>query len=446
MKRKRMLRTIVIILLGLLGIWLILEIGMRLYVAGPLETDFYSSLPRELVPDRQSKYGVQVSRGSGWIHLGWIADPENETYRIDRFNEDAWVEMGEAQYGSFLIQDASSGTFRVVAYPKDGSQSRVIGEISTSVTESSSLVLVPTIAGDWQPIFKPAIHGYYINDHTIFQDSKGDWRLMGITDKSDGNFDNEVYFASGVSADFPPVNGMKEEDPVADFGELAWAPHVIHDGERYHMFWSPHKLHQMDSEDGISWENHQVTMPAPYHKFFRDPMVLNVAKNQWLLYTTAREGYYSRVDVYQSFNLNEWQYIRPALQSGWGSERNSPFSSMESPFVVDYQGHYYLLLTYNNDSFFWPGILMLFHIWLNPESYNDTLVFHESNPYDFGVYKGVDRSPTLLTRLITHAPEVIYNPDSGRWYITTAGWPWVASLTSGEVAAAPLEWQPLPGE
>jgi len=33
---------------------------------------------------------------------------------------------------------------------------------------------------------------------------------------------------------------------------------------------------------------------------------------------------------------------------------------------------------------------------------------------------------------------------AGSWYITTAGWPWVATLTSGEVAVAALKWEPAP--
>jgi hypothetical protein len=75
------------------------------------------------------------------------------------------------------------------------------------------------------------------------------------------------------------------------------------------------------------------------------------------------------------------------------------------------------------------------------ESYR--LVFHSDNPYDFGVYRGRDNSPTLLTQLETHAPEFVYVPNTKKWYITTAGWPYVASLTSGEVAFAPLEWEPI---
>jgi beta-xylosidase len=239
---------------------------------------------------------------------------------------------------------------------------------------------------------------------------------------------------------------MTETDPVADFDTLAWAPHVIQAESKYHLFWSPHQLHQMESQDGIHWANHRITLPVPYHKFFRDPMVTQVAESQWLLYTTARGAYFSQIDIYQSFDLEHWQYIRTALRSAWGSERNAPFASMESPFVTGYQNHYYLTLTYNNDSFFWNAILLLFHIWLRPHTYNATLVFQATNPYDFGTYRGRRKSPTLLTRLEAHAPEIVHHPTTGQWYITTAGWPWVATLTAGEVACAPLTWRPIQNE
>ncbi|HET9908211.1 MAG TPA: hypothetical protein VFQ23_16285 [Anaerolineales bacterium] len=440
---NRLIKTMLTIVVVILGLWLVLEFGLRWYVESPLTTDFYSSAAREGLLPRQNEAGVRTVSGSNWIHLGWVADPDNETYRIEKFMDGAWNEIGTAEFGSFLISDGG-GQFRVWRVPKNGSQPEILGEVTADFTGSQSPIFVPRIAGEWKTLFRPETSGSYLNDHTIYQDADGNWRLIGITSKTDGDYSQEKYFAVGVSPDFPPANGMTETEPIADFGELAWAPHVIKDGSKYHIFWSPHQLHQMESNDGIVWENHQVTMPAPYHKFFRDAMVLQVAEDQWLLYTTARGNYYSQIDVYQSFDLREWQYIRTALSSGWGSERNSPFSSMESPFVVDYQGHYYLSLTYNNDSFFLPGLLLPLKIWLNPASYNETLIFHSDNPYDFGAYRGGNNSPTLLTRLETHAPELVHNPDTDSWYITTAGWPWVATLTSGEAAVAPLVWDARP--
>jgi hypothetical protein len=236
---------------------------------------------------------------------------------------------------------------------------------------------------------------------------------------------------------------MREDTPVADFGGLAWAPDVLEPDiteNHYMMFWSPHRMPRAVSDNGIVWNDHRIVLSKPYHKFFRDPTIIKVGDGQWLMYTTARGFYFSRIDVYQSFDLEHWQYIGPALTSSFGSERNSPFASMESPAVVLYRQGYYLSFTYNNDSFFWPGILLMFKIWPNPESYNDTLVLYADNPYVFGSYRGRKKTPNVVAQLRAHGPEYIHHPEKGQWFITTAGWPWVASLTSGEVAVARLQW------
>jgi hypothetical protein len=372
---------------GLAGLWLVSELLVRWTLGRRLPADFYGSISRDAARQRQAEHGIRVATGPGWVHLGWIADPDRERYCVEKRVGSQWHPHGRAHLGSYLIRDGG-GVFRVRALARRADDSRILGEVRVEPGAGDAPVFTPRIAGPWRPLFRPQKHGYYVNDHTLYPDRRGDWRLVGITHRSEGSFNEEKYFAVGVSKEFPPSGEMREAEPVADFGELAWAPHVIRHEETYHMFWSPHRLHQMSSRDGITWEDHRITLRAPYHKFFRDPMVFQVADGQWLLYTTARGRYYSRVDLYQSFDLKEWQYIRSALRTGWGSERNSPFASTESPTVVHYRGRYYLASTYNNDSFFWPGLLLLLRRWPKRASYNDTLVFHSGDPYDFGVYRG----------------------------------------------------------
>jgi len=443
-KGNKWLRGCLITAAVILGLWLFLEIGLRIYVEMPLKTDFYSSIPRDMVQQRQKETGVRVVQGPRWVHLGWIADPEKETYRVDILSTGSWQKVGASEYGSCLLRQAG-GSFRVMALSKGSGAERLIGTVDVKEQPASSpLLFKPVIAGKWQTLFRPHQYGYYINDHAIYQDASGQWRLVGITSRTNGDFNAERYFAVGVSDDMPPESGMQESTPVADFGELAWAPDVITENGTYYMFRSPHRLERMTSPDGITWGKPETVIPAPYHKFFRDGMVLKAAEGQWLLYTTARGLFFSQVDRYQSFDLKEWQYTGTALQTGWGSERNSPFASTESPFVMQYKGHYYLSITYNNDTFFWNGLLLPLKIWFDRPSYNDTLVFHADNPYDFGMYNGVGNAPTLSARLTAHAPKYIYVPDKDAWYITTAGWPWITSLTSGEAAIATLKWEPVP--
>lgn len=440
-------KRLLLLIVWAAGIWAVLEAGVRLYAEWPLTTDFYGSIQRQDARGLQEKYGLQVVSGGRWLHLGWIADPEREAYRVELWRDGAWQEIGRATTGSFLVR--APGRYRVLSVAKGAAkaQGRTIGEavFRAGPFGDAPPVFRPQIAGPWRALFRPQKYGTYINDHDIFRDAEGRWRLVGITSLTDGDFAAEKYFAHAVTNRFPPDGEMDELSPLADFGELAWAPEVLtprETGGGYMMFWSPHRMPRMTSADGVTWGQPRVVLGAPAHKFFRDPMILRVGPSQWLLYATARGRYFSRIDLYQSFDLTHWQFIRTALGSGPGSERNSPFASMESPSVIPFQGRYYLAFTYNNDSFFWPGILLMLKIWPGRESYNDTLVLHGDNPYDFGVYRGKARTANLVARLRAHGPEFIHDEENDRWFLTTAGWPWAATLTSGEVALAPLAWVP----
>lgn len=431
-------RRIVTAAAVILGLWLVLEIGLRIYVEYPLPTDFYGSITQDRIGAYQQAYGVRTAAGPGWIHLGWVADPAREHYRIERKISRGWSEIGHTRFGSYLIR-GQGGLFRVTAVTRQ--EEHLLNEVQAQPLAGISPVSVPAIAGPWRTLFRPHTYGNYLNDHTVFRDATGAWRVVGITSATDGDFNAEKYFAVGTSPDFPPREPMREEAPVADFGALAWAPHAVTEQDTYYLFWSPHRLERLTSPDGITWKNPTTVIRAPYHKFFRDAMILKVADGQWLLYTTARGRFFSQVDLYQSFDLTGWQYIGTALRTGLGSERNSPFASTESPFVINYRGHYYLSVTYNNNTTAWNGLLLPFKIWLDRPSYNDTRIFHSDNPYDFGTYRGRKQAPSLLTELKAHAPEYVYVPAHDTWYITTAGWPWIATLTKGEVAVAPLQWR-----
>jgi beta-fructofuranosidase len=423
---------------GIIALLFVLETAVRMIIDLPAKTDFYSSIPRDRIPDFQRTVGLKSASGPGWIHLGWIAHPERETYRVYLENEKGETLLGEARYGTYLVEDVEPGRAYALCVRSDNGSfdARVVVR---SDTRGAGPVYAPRISTSWRPLFRPARAGDYVNDHAIFRDREGLWRLVGITAFGTGDYSKEKYFAHASSRVFPPHKGetMTEEEPVADYGRLAWAPHVVrHD--RYYMWYSPHRAFCAASDDGRVWKEEPALSFLPRNPQFRDPMVVRVADGQWLMYATARDGYYSSVDIYQSFDLRHWQYIRPALGMAYGAERAGAQASTESPFVMRYRDRYYLSFTYNNGSFFWHPLLLTLKIWPGRESYNDTLVMQSPNPYSFGVYRGLKRPSSLVARLRAHAPE--YVQAEGRWYITSAGWPWVATITSGEVAVAELEW------
>ncbi len=428
----------------LAALWLLSEILVRVYLGWSLATDFYGSISRHEVGERQRRCGVQVVAGIGWAHLGWVADPERERYRIEQRHDADWKTVARVRFGSRLVREA--GDYRVWAEPRDGSAARLLGEARAAPRlDEPAPICMPRRAGAWRKLFRPKLAGDYINDHAVYRDAEGRWRLVGITGPGDGDYAREKRFAVGVAEKFPPPREMTEAPPVADFGELAWAPHVIEEAGTYFLFWSPHRLQRLTSSDGREWSERRVVMATPFHRFFRDATVIKVGPGQWLLYATGRGRYFSRVDVYQSFDLEGWQYIGAALRAGWGSERNSIVASTESPQVVEYRDRYYLSLTYNNDSFVWATLLLPLKVWRRRASYNDTLIFHADNPYAFGEYRGRRRAPTLVAQVQAHAAKLVHETEGDCWYITTAGWPWVATLTAGEVAVAPLAWDEVSG-
>lgn len=431
---------------ALAGLWLLCEIIVRVVCDLPVKTDFYGSIPRKSIPALQKRLGIVVNPADTYVHLGWIADPAADRYTVWRRRLDGrFIRLGRTRYGSYLVEHLLPDTeYTLRVSSASGAVEETV--VVRTLEARPHAVYRPVIDGGWRTLFRPSEHGDYLNDHTVYQSADGRWHVAGITAFGTGDYSKERRFAHGVSDGFPFTEGvtMLEQPPLADEGRLAWAPHVIRANGQYFMWYSPHTAYCQTSPDGVTWRERSELAFRPAFPQFRDPMALQVAEGQWLLYATARHGLFSTVDVYQSFDAAHWQFIRSALKTGLGCERAAPQASTESPFVFQYEGRYYLSVTYNNDSFFFDAALLPFKVWRNRESYNDTLVFHSGNPYRFGTYRGRRRPSSLVAALRAHAPE--YVEHDGKWYLTSCGWPWVASVTRGEAAWAPLRFERVNGK
>jgi len=429
------------IVLIIILLWLFSEVFIRLIAQKGLAADFYGSISENEVQESQDRNGIKISRGNGWIHLGWVADTKREIYKVEIQNGENWETLAIEKFGSHLYH-GSGGEFRIVKINKQSHAHQLMGIVNVITSFETHDNFRPFINNGWHLLYKPEINGDYVNDHTIYQDKSGKWVIMGITSTGQGDYRNEKYFTSATSDEMPPNNMMVEDERIAEIGKLAWAPHVILHDDQFNLFWSPYQLHRLTSNDGRNWSNYELVIKKPFHKFFRDAFIYKISGDQFLLYATSKGFFFSRIDLYQSFDLLHWQYIRPAIKSLWGSERNFVSGSMESPKLIKYRDGYYLSTTYNNGSTFLSALLLQLHIFLNKKSYNDTMVFHSSNPYDFGTYHGRNRSNNLVARLSAHAPNYL-NLD-GKWYITTCGWPFASTLTSGEVAITRMDWEKIP--
>jgi beta-fructofuranosidase len=292
-------------------------------------------------------------------------------------------------------------------------------------------VYKPVISGDWQLLFRPQKTGCYVNDHTLLRAHDGLWHLFGITrDRSEIRPDHERYFAHGAGPSLLSQTGLEEKEPACDFGLRAWAPALVRAHDRYYMFYGPDSLHLAVSDELYEWRKTEVNqLGCPIDGCIRDPMLLQTGPDSWLLYATALHAGYGQVSVFISNDLINWRFVQFALRTSGKAPLNPAWGATESPFVVLYQGWYYLLVTYTDSEM---------------DSYHNTLVFHSLNPFDFGEYTGDNADDVVMARLHAHAPELVHDVDQDAWYITTCGWRGRNTPIEGAVAIAPLRWESVP--
>lgn len=263
----------------------------------------------------------------------------------------------------------------------------------------------------WKTAFRPRQLGQYVNDHTLFRDKDGRYRLLGITSAT-GSHSGEKYFieavADSIDGPYRETRKLFTEEPNRGF---KYAPHVVRDGSVWHLFFAPGTIHHYTSTDGIEWVRAKPAVRPTLRRFFpalRDPMVFR-DRGRWLMYLTDA---HNRISVYESKDLYDWEYRGAALTVGSGYPR-SLNSSCESPFVFEKDGTYYLATTVV------PGRLSGAAHW---RSYNHTVVLASKDPLQFGVLStGPEGTARVVDTLDTHAPELVRDEHDDLW-VTSAGW------------------------
>ncbi|QIS11910.1 family 43 glycosylhydrolase [Nocardia arthritidis] len=277
-------------------------------------------------------------------------------------------------------------------------------------------------AGDFVKIYDPSIgrdQQWYINDHTLIQDTAGNWHLFGITHTEPADPDNEIEFAHATApallGPWTTLDPALTVDP--DYGEThLWAPHVIASGGTYFMFYAGGGPDHTDAEINLATSTDLCQWTRiPDGPLFRDgydardPMVLQVGE-KWVMYycaTAAPENGNHVVAYRVSSDLLHWSdrqfaFIDPTCGTFGGNT--------ESPFVVRQGGWWYLFIGPRPD-------------------YVGTDVFRSDNPYRF-------RIGDKVGHIAAHAAEVVRDGDD--WWITHAGW------GQGGVYIAPLTFPNSP--
>jgi len=290
---------------------------------------------------------------------------------------------------------------------------------------------VPRIAGEWVRLFHPAegVHGRpapgYTNDHTLVRDEAGRWHAFGIVGwlpVDPWGVERQFFHVVGDS----PLHAGWTERPYALTADRArgerylWAPYVIQEGERYHMFYAAGSLEE-DAAKRLSFTklcaaasaDLETWARAPHNPLFygpgvaRDPHVLRVGDRFLLYYTRTFDEVDTRscVAVRESPDLRHWSPARIAHVQ----PKRSPWAGdAESPTVLAVEGRFYLFVC------------------LALSGYRRTKVYWSHDPFFFPIENEV-------AELETHAAEVLDLGD-GEWAVTDTGW------DRDGLYAAPLVW------
>jgi hypothetical protein len=250
---------------------------------------------------------------------------------------------------------------------------------------------------------------YYINDHCFIRDGSGTWHLFGITDTEPPHSGGEQTFAHATA---PTLNGPWTRQPdaltaSAAYGETyLWAPHVVQSGGVYYMFYAGGgsdstntAINLATSTDLFNWTRRPQGPLFRDGNLARDPMVVRVG-TQWVMYYTATDpvsGGTNLVAYRTSSDLVNWS-SRYVAFAGPATSGMGP--TTESPFVVPYNGAWYLF----------TGPRGTVDAANNPGA----TVYRSTDPFHFNE---TDR----VGHLRAHAPEIVQDTD-GAWYVSHAGW------------------------
>ncbi|MFC2124422.1 hypothetical protein ACFLU5_06390 [Bacteroidota bacterium] len=239
----------------------------------------------------------------------------------------------------------------------------------------------------------------HIVDHGFIQANNGKWQLWAcMRGTSVGRI---LYGWEGESL----TSGSWESLGVVSRADSTWgekinpetiqAPFFMKSDSAYLCFYNSSGIRLMTSQDGIEYKriplknNNNIL----YKEGGRDVMVY-YEYGTFYAYSTvstvARDGWkYGYVILRTSKDLIRWSDY--TIVSAGGVAGNGPISS-ESPFVIKYQGYYYLFRA--------SSITAL------------TYVYRSDNPYHFGV----NDDSKLIASLPLKAVEIIQH--SGQWYIS----------------------------
>lgn len=283
---------------------------------------------------------------------------------------------------------------------------------------------IPVITGPYREIIPAKDPGveedWFTNDHCFFQEENGTWHCFAINNPYFEDF--AVLYREHpylLHATAPDLHGpwKRESFALDDSGghRFVGASFVVQQSGTYKMLvagmWGDVKaLEIAQSDDLYTWHRDRQQVITNQPPRTRDPCILwDEASNEWWIYLCSVDRPRSLITRCRTKDFVSFSEPEIVLELA----DDCPHGSLESPFVVSYDGKWYLFFT--NTMF----------------GYHETVVIVSETPNQF-------RWEDQLTTLYAHAPEIIQH--DGRWFITTCG-PEVRKTNSkAGIQIAPLSW------
>lgn len=270
--------------------------------------------------------------------------------------------------------------------------------------ETDKRVEIPWVKGAFRHVLDPPgmksdpeKRLWYINDHCFFVEDNGTIHWFGITNPYP---EGTRYYGEGTHQHIGHATaqhpfGPWQEQPHALSTEGSetniGACYVVKSEDCYVMIYGYNTGFCIaTSQDLHTWQEREEVDRIILGPGTRDPCVLSMQGETCLLYAAAGNDGVGAVALARSKNLMQWEKLEPALIS----DVKGRWGPLESPFVYERNGLYYLLLNHSH------------------HQYEETLVFVSISPYKF-------EWDTPLCTLFSHAAEVF--EWHGKTYISHCG-------------------------
>ncbi len=273
-------------------------------------------------------------------------------------------------------------------------------------TTSTLNAETPQLVGDWWTVAgNPDLQHLGSEkqqpvDFGIWQAADGTWQLWSCIRHTQEPGKTRLFYRwESNSRDITQPNwqprgiAMRADPQVGETAGGLQAPHVVREGDRWHMFYGDwqHICHAT-SQDGKNFQRvlqglGKVTalFDEQPHANTRDPMLLRIGETWHCYYTAMLDGRGS-VFCRSSSDFVHWSESR---EVAFGGRAGRQWWHAECPHVVERNGQYYLFRTQNYQG--------------KPRS----CVYRSTDPW----YFGVDDDTHFVCELPVAAPEIVLDDD-----------------------------------